>query len=275
MNEFYRMNQLIGSEADWVSNDLVLGAGEIALAVMDAGGIRGKIGDGSSKFSELDYVIGTASVPLTGTEAGQPITGNLIFENTNINRQYVIGILEGFGVDNLVIGNSGGNQAASAIWVTINSNNWIFDNDGKLKGMDVTFDAGDDLTYVNKQYVDTAVAGGVSATYVPLAGTQGTPITGAIEFSDATLNKDYALAILRGFGVDNLILSASDATNKANCSFWIQMNDYYWKFLNSGRLVIPDITYGAGDDLAAANKKYVDSKIVQLEAKLAAAGIAL
>ena len=274
MNEFYRMNQLIGSEADWASSDLVIGLGEIALAVMDAGGIRGKIGDGSSKFSELDYVIGTASVPLTGTEDGQPITGNLIFENTNINREYVIGILEGLGVDNLVIGASGGNQAASAIWVTINSNNWIFDNDGKLKGMDVTFDAGDDLTYVNKQYVDTAVAGGVSGSYIPLTGTAGNKVTGRIQYRSDAINKDYTFGIIEGFGVDNLVLQ-SDGANALNCSYGISMNNYNYWFMNTGRLLIPDITYGVGDDLAAANKKYVDSKIVQLEAKLAAAGIAL
>ena len=275
MNEFYRMNQLIGSVADYAANDLVLGSGEIALAIQEGGEILGKIGDGSSKFSELEYVIGTSAIPLAGTEAGKPVTGIVTYANATINKEFTIGIVEGLGIDDFVIGASGGNVAQSNIWVTIDSHNWTFRPDGRLVGPDVVYGAFDGLTYANKDYVDLAVSGGVSADYVPLAGTNGVPVTGTIEWYNATVDKDYALGIVSGFGVDNLLLSASDATNKINCSFWIDMNDYIWKFENTGRLRMPDITYGVGDDLAAANKKYVDSKIVQLEAKLAAAEITL
>lgn len=56
-----RMLQLIGSDADWLANDLVLFAGEIGFSLQD-GIIRGKVGDGNKLFSELPYTIGVQEI---------------------------------------------------------------------------------------------------------------------------------------------------------------------------------------------------------------------
>ncbi len=50
-----RMRQLIGTTADWAANDLLLGSGELALEVITGGGVRAKVGDGTSKFDALQY----------------------------------------------------------------------------------------------------------------------------------------------------------------------------------------------------------------------------
>ena len=49
---FARVKCIFGSEADWVANDIVLLAGEIAFADV-SGDILGKVGDGTSLWSEL------------------------------------------------------------------------------------------------------------------------------------------------------------------------------------------------------------------------------
>lgn len=50
--ELKRMRQLIGTPADWLANDLVLGDGELAFA-RDPTRVRVKLGDGGKRFSEL------------------------------------------------------------------------------------------------------------------------------------------------------------------------------------------------------------------------------
>ena len=56
--ELARMRQIIGTTADWAANDIVILQGEIALEVRDDGFIWGKVGDGVSTYSTLDYSLG-------------------------------------------------------------------------------------------------------------------------------------------------------------------------------------------------------------------------
>ena len=276
-DSFARVKHIYGSEADFQNNDIVLLAGEIAFTDVN-GIILGKVGDGTSLWSALDYTLGAASVPLTGTLAGQPVTGQIHFDDIALGKTYSIGIENGNGVDNMIIQSTadGINQDAAQLWLKMSDVTWTFDNTGKVTAPDVLFDAGDDLKLVNKLYVDTAVAGGVSATYVPLAGNLGgaQPVTGRIEFYNSVIDKEYNMGIVDGFGLDEFVITGA-GDNVVECSVIIQSNSYLFKFEKNGRLFIPDITYGVGDETAAATKKYVDSVIATLRADLVAAGVAI
>ena len=276
-DSFARVKHIYGSEADFQNNDIVLLAGEIAFTDVN-GIILGKVGDGTSLWSELDYTLGAASIPLTGTVDGQPVTGTIHFEDIALGKTFSIGIENGFGVDNLVIQSTadGINQDAAQLWIKMSDVVWNFDNTGKVYGPDTLYTAEHDLALVNKLYVDTAIAGGISATYVPLAGNIGTgePVTGRIEFYNAVLDKEYNIGIVDGFGLDESVISRG-GDNVVECSVIIQSNSYLFKFEKNGRLFIPDITYGVGDETAAANKKYVDAAVAVLRADLIAAGVSI
>jgi hypothetical protein len=69
--EFARMAQIIGSTSDWGSNDLVLESGEIGLEILGTGLIKGKIGDGVTVYSLLDYTLGEGVT----LDTDQTITG--------------------------------------------------------------------------------------------------------------------------------------------------------------------------------------------------------
>ena len=268
--EFYRMLQLIGSAADWAANDLVIGNGELAFQD-EAGVITGKVGNGTDVFSALLFTLSGASIPLAGTAVNEPVTGLIVYDQAAINKEFTVGIHEGDGIDDFQIEATGLNFAAANMWISINSFNWIFQNDGRVTCPDIVYATpDDDLTLANTKYVDLAVAGGVNADFIPLSGTAGSPVTGTIETQNVTIDKEYSLGIVEGFGFDNLVL-ASTGTNSINCSYIISMNAYNWWFTNNGRLSMPDIVYGAGDTLAAANKKFVD----QLRQDCIDAGVAI
>ena len=266
---FYRTKNIFGSEADWASNDIVIAQGELAFCLFPNGDIQGKVGDGSSLFSQLEYSIGYPAVPLAGNDDTNPITGTLTFRNDALDKQILMGITTDFSVDDFVIASSGTNIANSNVYIAVNAMVWEFRNDGRLVGPTYTYGPADDLVLANKLYVDTAVAGGVSADFIPLVGTGGTPVTGAIEFENVTINKAYGFGIIEGSGVDNLAIYATGA-NLVNTSFLISMNTYNYSFMNTGRLLLPDITFGVGDELAAVNKQYVDSVFAVLNARLTA-----
>ena len=268
---FARTKHIFGTEADWAANDIVLLAGEIGFADV-SGTVLGKIGDGTSLFSELEYTVGTAAIPLAGTTPGNNVTGTVTWENAAIGREFSIGIETGLGIDNLVINASGGiNAATASIYVATNGLSWEFSPEGKLFAPDVLFTETDDLALVNKAYVDTTVAGGVSATYVPLVGNLGgDPVTGRIEFYNATLDLEYNMGIIEGFGFDAFVITGA-GTNVVDAEIVVQVNSYLFKFEKNGRMYIPDITYGAGDDTAAATKKFVD----QLRQDCIDAGLAI
>lgn len=274
---FARVKCIFGSEADWAANDIVLLAGEIAFA--DVGGdILGKVGDGTSLWSELAYSIGSGNIPLAGTVAGSEVTGTIHFDDIALGKTYSIGIENGNSVDNFIIRSTpdGINEATAEVWISASDLTWKFANDGKLTAPDVLFEAGDDLVLVNKGYVDSAVAGGVSADYIPLSGNldAGAPVSGLIEHYNATLDQEYVFGIVEGLGVDGFAVSSS-GSNLLDCTFTVIINGYQTKFDNAGRVQLPVITYGAGDEQAAASKAYVDSVIVALRADLVAAGVSI
>jgi hypothetical protein len=74
---FARQRQLIGSTAEWAANDLLIGDGELAIERLVNGNLSVKIGDGTSKFSQLtaSFTVGggtaianyITSVPAAGT----------------------------------------------------------------------------------------------------------------------------------------------------------------------------------------------------------------
>ena len=276
-DSFARVKHIYGSEADFQNNDIVLLAGEIAFTDVN-GIILGKVGDGTSLWSELEYTLGAASVPLTGTIPGQPVTGSIHFEDSALGKTFSIGIESGFDVNNLVIMSTadGINQDAAQLWIRMSDVIWTFDNTGKITAPDVLFDAGDDLKLVNKLYVDTAVAGGVSATYVPLVGNvdQGQPVTGVIEHYNAILDQEYYIGVIEGLGVDGFSIGGK-GTNQVDCTITLISNGWQTKFNNDGRVILPTITYGVGDEQAAASKAYVDSVIATLRADLVAAGVSI
>ena len=276
-DSFARVKHIYGSEADFQNNDIVLLAGEIAFTDVN-GIILGKVGDGTSLWSALEYTLGAASVPLTGTIPGQPVTGSIHFEDSALGKTFSIGIEQGFGVDNLVIMSTadGINQDAAQLWIRMSDVIWTFDNTGKITAPDVLFDAGDDLKLVNKLYVDTAVAGGVSATYIPLVGNvdQGQPVTGVIEHYNVLLDQEYYIGVIEGLGVDGFAIGGK-GTNSVDCTITLISNGWQTKFNNDGRVILPTITYGVGDEQAAASKAYVDSVIATLRADLVAAGVSI
>ena len=62
-----KVRHLRGSDEDWAANDVVIDDGEIALALSPNGNYRMKIGNGTSKFSELDMFGGEVKKPTKNT----------------------------------------------------------------------------------------------------------------------------------------------------------------------------------------------------------------
>jgi len=58
---YARMRQLTGTTAEWTTNDLVIGNGEIALERTSLNEVKIKVGDGATKFSALPYVTGSSA----------------------------------------------------------------------------------------------------------------------------------------------------------------------------------------------------------------------
>lgn len=77
-----RQRQIIGTTGEWGINDLVLGAGELALERQTDGTVRAKVGNGSLRFSNAPYLEGSLSIAAadaryvqqaqTFTEGGAP-----------------------------------------------------------------------------------------------------------------------------------------------------------------------------------------------------------
>jgi len=62
MDQFARVRSLIGTTAEWNTNDIVCGDGEIAIERVTSTECKIKVGDGVKKFSALPYIGGGASV---------------------------------------------------------------------------------------------------------------------------------------------------------------------------------------------------------------------
>ncbi len=72
-----RMQQLIGTTAEWAANDIVINSGEIAVEILADNTIAGKVGDGSNVFSALQYAFGNGVTINTD----QTITGLKTIDN--------------------------------------------------------------------------------------------------------------------------------------------------------------------------------------------------
>ena len=75
--EFARMRQLFGTTADYAANNIVLGSGEIGLELLTSGEVWGKVGDGATTYSGLEYSIGNH----VDLENNQTVDGNKRFKN--------------------------------------------------------------------------------------------------------------------------------------------------------------------------------------------------
>ncbi len=58
-----KVKHLRGSDAEWAENDVVIDDGELALSKSEGGRYRIKIGNGESKFSELEMLGGEVKEP--------------------------------------------------------------------------------------------------------------------------------------------------------------------------------------------------------------------
>lgn len=70
-----RQRQLIGTQAEWLADDLILGAGEIALERVAGGTVRARVGDGASPFSAsplLSLIEGAVSYRGNADPTGTP-----------------------------------------------------------------------------------------------------------------------------------------------------------------------------------------------------------
>ena len=67
--EYKRMRKMVGSDADWAGNDLVLGDGEVGFE-RASGVTKMKVGDGAATFAALEYAYPNI---MTGTGDGQTI----------------------------------------------------------------------------------------------------------------------------------------------------------------------------------------------------------
>ena len=61
------IRHLRGSEAEWAANDIVIPDGEIAILKTASGSVKLKVGNGSSRFSDLPALIGNTVKPDTET----------------------------------------------------------------------------------------------------------------------------------------------------------------------------------------------------------------
>ena len=97
---------------------------------------------------------------------------------------------------------------------------------------------------------------------IPLTGTDPTmPVTGQIVFDSQTVGREYTVGIEEGLGIDNFVISASGGINASSANIYIATNNINWAFQSNGLVIGPDILYQAGDELALANKQYVDDTV--------------
>jgi len=79
--EYKRMRQIVGTSAEWLSNDIVLGKGEMAIEQTGTA-TKIKIGDGSNKYSALPFVSGGLDLSAINANfvnlAGSTMTGPLV-----------------------------------------------------------------------------------------------------------------------------------------------------------------------------------------------------
>lgn len=76
----YSIQHLRDTTANWTKNDIVVPIGEIALEILADGTIKGKVGDGIHKFSELGYSILKIDSALS-SDSENPIMNKVVSQN--------------------------------------------------------------------------------------------------------------------------------------------------------------------------------------------------
>lgn len=107
-NILARQRQLTGTTAQWATDDLIIGNGELALEVTTTGEVKIKVGDGAKSFSALSYVVPSAGgggtgayLPITGGTATGSITAPSIVVSTNTGL-YLPGLAAGVTTDQML-----------------------------------------------------------------------------------------------------------------------------------------------------------------------------
>ena len=124
-DEFKRVRSLIGSAADFASNDIVIGLGEMALEVDGTGKVFAKVGDGIQTFSQLGYAFTANDIPLAGTNVGDPVTGPIEFEAATTNGPVRLLQVNNFlgGPDDAMIWDATGASDTSFVFRMVDSTN--------------------------------------------------------------------------------------------------------------------------------------------------------
>lgn len=196
-------------------------------------------------------------VPLAGTAPGQPIYGAL--EQTFSTQSWVYGNI--FGGLGIVEQNN--SDTGFAIWMKGEPMLSVTD-EGEVQGgpsfvMDGTED---DNTLATKKYVDD-ITGGPSGSFIPLAGTtSGNEVFGAVDFENGGI-PGVIHTITPVALANTLTIGAKAATQLSGVQVTAAdgANLFSWAFQSTGQLTMPDIDYGAADDLAAVSKQYVDDAV--------------
>jgi hypothetical protein len=77
VDTFARMRQLIGTTAEWLANDIIIGNGEVALELISPMTWRQKVGDGVNVYSALPYLdpVGDVRQGVLATDFNLPAAG--------------------------------------------------------------------------------------------------------------------------------------------------------------------------------------------------------
>ena len=184
------------------------------------------VGTPSNAAATVQYVLdavggpGAAFIPLAGTAPGEEVTGLIEFNNVTLGLDYTFGIEEGL-TDVMTL--SGNGAILLATGATATTQWFAFGVDGQLTLPDLDYTLVDDLSAVNKAYVDSvAGGGGAPNTFVPLAGTDASfPITGPLEFENIALNRSFSLGIvdIPGFE-DGILFGAGGSSGSPSNFYW-------------------------------------------------------
>ena len=219
--EYKRMRQIVGTAAEWLSNDIVLGKGE--LAVEQTGTTtKIKIGDGTNKYSALQFVSGgvdlsaintnfvnLAGATMTGAlklPAGVP-TGNEAVSRTEGDKLYVNKAGDTLtGALNLPVGEPTSNNAVSRVEgdkLYVNTSGDTMTGLLTLSGEPTS-----DSHAATKKYVDS-----LDASVVKIAGST---MTGLLTLSGAPTSdlhaatKKYADSLIpKATGANQILVSDS------------------------------------------------------------------
>lgn len=184
-----RQQHIRGTTAEWAANDVVLLAGEIGI---DTSSNRFKIGNGTSKWSELSFVEGGGGGGSTDSFGTVAVSGqtSIVADQANETLTFVagtnIGITTSAPAGSVTIATSGLGTAATKDTGT-GAGNVILGNDARLTDARTPSAHTTSHKHGGSDEVATATP---AANVIPKAGAAGTLATGFIPDLSAT----YAVA---------------------------------------------------------------------------------